>query len=109
MKESDKIKKILKEHKKLFEMTDMDVAESMKGQWFFSRYNKKDNYYDVFVRFKTAKELADIMLNELAIDILATIDCEPEDNPVLDNFADDVEMKASYQSHIERLLEYQGR
>lgn len=108
MTENEKIKKILEEYKALFEITDMDVAESIKGQWYFSRYNKEDEYYDCFVRFETAKELAEIMLGELAMDIFTTIDCEPEEKPVIGNFADDVEMKASYQPHIERLIKYLG-
>ena len=109
MNENEKIKKLVEEYKGLFEVTDMDVAESMKGQWFFSRYDKENDYYDVFVRFETAKELAEIILGELAMDIFVTIDCEPEDVPKFHNFADDVEMKACYQPHIERLMEYLGK
>ena len=106
MNEKEKIKKILEEYKELFEVTDMDVAESMKGQWFFCRYNKEYDYYDVFARFETAKELAEIILGELAMDIFSTIDCEPENPPAFDNFADDVELKACYQPHIDRLMNY---
>ena len=105
---SKEIEALLKEHKALFEVTDMDVAQSLKGDWFFTRYNKEDGYYDALVRFETAKELAEIMLGELAIDIFATIDCEPEELPKMHNFADDVEMKASYEPHIKRLIEYLG-
>lgn len=108
MKEREKINKILEDYKALFEVTDFDVAESLKGQWYFSRYNKELNYYDTFVRFETAKELAEIMLGELAIDIFTTIDCKPEGCPSLDDFADDVEMKVCYQPHIDRLIEYLG-
>jgi len=43
MNERNKIKKILEEYRGIFEVTDMDVAESMKGQWFFTRYNKDYN------------------------------------------------------------------
>ena len=106
--QTEKIKKLLEEHKALFEVTDMDVAQSMKGDWIFTRYNKDDGYYDALVRFETAEELAEIILGELAIDIFATIDCEPEEQPKMHNFADDVEMKASYEPHIKRLMEYLG-
>lgn len=106
MNENEKIKKLLKEYKALFDVTDMDVAESQKGQWFFSRYNKEHDYFDALIRFKTAKELAEIMLGELATDILTSIDCEPEGIPEFDNFADDLEMKACYQPYIERLIAY---
>lgn len=108
MQEKKKIEKLLKEHKALFKITDMDVAQSLKGQWFFSRYNKEYDYYDCLVRFETAKELAEIILGELSIDIFSSIDCEPEEQPTLRDFADDLEMKASYQPHIERLIEYLG-
>ena len=109
MNEKQKIQSILENYKGLFEVTDMDVAESVKGCWYFSRYNKEYDYYDVFTRFETAEELAEIILGELAMDILTSIDCEPEQTPVYDNFADDVEMKACYQPYIDRLMEYLGR
>ncbi|MBQ2901004.1 MAG: hypothetical protein IJE49_04095 [Agathobacter sp.] len=109
MTEKQKIKKILKEFRAIFRVTDMDVAESLKGEWFFSRYNKENHYYDVFTRFETAEELAEILLGELASDIYTTIDCAPEEAPSFYNFANDVEMKACYQPHIERLLEYLGK
>lgn len=106
MTEKEKIKKIVTDYKALFEVTDFDVAESLKGQWYLSRYNKELDYYDTFVRFKTAKELAEILLGELAIDIFTSIDCEPEETPTFENFANDVDMKACYQPHIERLMKY---
>lgn len=108
MSENEKIKKLLEEYKALFEVTDMDVAESVKGKWYFSRFNEEEDYYDSFIRFETAKELAEIILGELAMDIFATIDSEPETRTSFDNFADDVEMKACYQPHIDRLIEYLG-
>ena len=108
MSEKQKIRMLVKEHKALLKATDMDVAESMKGQWFFSRYNKEYDYYDCLIRFETAKELAEIILGELASDIFVTIDCESEDKPEFPNFADALEMKACYQPHIERLMEYLG-
>lgn len=106
MNENEKIKKLLEEHKALFEVTDMDVAESMKGQWFFSRYNKEIDFYEVLVRFTTAKELAEIIAGELATDLLATVDSAPEETPKPYNFADDLEMEACYKPHIERLIAY---
>ena len=106
MQEKEKIVKLIEEHKALFEITDMDVAESMKGQWLFSRYNSEHDGYDSLVHFETAKELAEIILGELTIDIFVTIDCEPEEHPKMHNFADDVEMKACYQPYIDRLIEY---
>lgn len=109
MQEKEKIKKLITEHRALFDVTDMDVAESMKGQWFFSRFNEEDDYYDSLVRFETAEDLAQIMLGEMAMDIFSTIDCEPEKIQDLRDFADEIEMKEFYQPHIERLLTYLGK
>ena len=106
MSENEKIKKLIEEHKALFEVTNMDVAETMKGQWFFSRYNKEMDYYDVITRFETAEELAEIVLGELATDLFVTIDCAPEEPPKYKNLANDLDMESSYQPHIERLIEY---
>ena len=109
MTEREKILKLVEEHKAIFEVTDMDVVETRKGNWLFCRYNEEDGYYDALVHFKTAEDLAEIMLGELALDIFTTIDCEPEEMPMFQNFADDVEMKDTYEPHIERLLQYLGK
>lgn len=106
MTERQKIKKLIKEYKGIFKVTDMDVAESIKGEWFFSRHDREYDIYDVLIRFKTARELAEIILGELATDIFITIDCEPEEQPKMHNFADDLNMKACYQPYIDRLLKY---
>lgn len=106
MTENEKIKKLIEEHKALFEATDMDVAESMKGQWFFSRYNEETDYYEALVRFQTAKELAEIIAGELSTDLLAAVDSAPEEPPKPYNFANYLDMEASYKPQIERLLEY---
>jgi len=108
MTEKQKIKKLISKFKPLFEVTDMDVAESIKGEWFFCRYNPENKYYDVLARFETAEELAEIMLGEIASDVLTTIDCVPEE-PSYHNFADDLEMESTYQPQIERLIEYLGK
>lgn len=109
MTEREKIKKLMEKHKAIFDVTDMDVAESQKGRWIFTRYNDKFGYYDSLIHFETARELAEIMLGELAMDIFTSIDSEPEDQPEFHNFADSIEMKASYQPHIERLIAYLGK
>lgn len=109
MTEKEKIIKLIEKYQAIFDITDMDVAESRKGHWLFTRYNEENGYYDAIVHFETAKDLAEILLGELATDIFLTIDCEPEEKPNFPNFADDLEMKESYQPHIERLLEYLGK
>ena len=57
MKESTKIKKIIKEYKNLFDITDMDICQSIKGRWYFFRWNQKFKYYDCYTEFETAEEL----------------------------------------------------
>lgn len=108
MSEHEKIKKLVEKVKALLLATDMDVSESIKGHWFFSRYNEEFDYYDVLAQFKTAEELAEIILGELSSDMFTTIDAESNS---LDyrNYADDIEMKESYQPYIDRLLEYLGK
>ena len=106
MNETQKIRKLIKEHEAIFQITDFDVAESTKGHWIFCRYNPVNKYYDVIAPFETAEELATLMVGELALDIFTSIDCEPEEQPVFENFADHVEMADSYKPHIKRLMEY---
>ena len=106
MTETQKIRMLIEEYEELFKVTDFDVAESTKGHWIFCRYNSENKYYDVIAPFETAEELATLMVGELAIDIFSTIDCEPEEQPVFQNFADNIEMVDSYKPHIKRLLEY---
>ena len=109
MKEKEKIKNLIKNHKAILKATDMDVAESMKGQWFFTRYNKENDYYDALIRFETADELAEIILGELASDIFATIERDTSDIEQGQNLADDLELHVNYAPHIERLLAYLGK
>ena len=106
MDENQKIKMLIKEHEAIFNITDFDVAESTKGHWIFCRYNKVNGYYDVLAPFETAKELATLLVGELAMDIFTTIDSEPEEQPVFDNFADNVQMVDFYEPYIKRLLDY---
>ncbi len=106
MTEKEIINKLIEEHKALFEATDMDVAMSMKGRWYFSRYNEEFDYYDAIASFKTAKELATILLGEIALDIFTTIDGEMEEPIEYKNLADELVDAESYKPHIERLIEY---
>ena len=106
MNEKAKIEKLIEEHKALFEATNMDVAASIKGKWYFSRYNEEFDYYDVIVPFKTAKELATILLGEIGTDIFITIDGECEEPAQYNNLANDLSEIDTYKPCIERLMEY---
>ena len=109
MKEKEKIKQVLKENKALIKSTDIDVAESLKGQWFFMRYNPEMDYYDVITRFETAEELIEILLGELSMDLYSSVDSTSEDGQDYKNLADDVDLKAEYKPYIERLIKYMNK
>lgn len=106
MTEKEKILKLLENHKDLFKATDMDVFESVKGQWFFTRYNSEFDYFDAIATFKTAEELARIILGEISADLFVTIDGCSEDTFEYTNLVDDVIEADDYQENIDRLLEY---
>ena len=106
MTENQKIRKLVKEYKGLLKATNMDVAESVKGQWFFSRYDKRNDFYELLIRFETAMELAEIILGELSTDIFTSIDAAPEESPKPYNYANDLDMEATYKPYIERLIAY---
>ena len=109
MTEMDKINRILEECKGIFEVTNMDVAKSLKGMCYFTRYDESNDEYDCFIRFETAEELAELMLGELAVDIMSFVDAEPDEQPEIGKFIDRVEIEASYKPNIERLMEYLGK
>ena len=109
MNEREKIIKLLEKYQAIFDTTDMDVAESRKGHWLFLRFNDENGYFDAVAHFETAEELAEIMLGELAMDIMATIDGRETELPAYENVADDLVTLEDYEPHITRLLEYLGR
>ena len=106
MQERERIIRILEENKALLEATNMDVSESLKGYWFFTRYNPEHDYFDAVVSFKTADELAKILLGEIALDIFTTIDGGLEELLQYRNLADDIEEAEFYKPHVERLMKY---
>lgn len=109
MTEREKIIELIEKYQRIFDVTNMDVVESPKGQWLFTRFEEEQEYYDAIVHFKTAKELAEILVGELSADILSTVDAAPEEKPKFTNFADDLAMIEEYKPHVERLLEYLGK
>ena len=40
MSEREKIIELIKSHQAVFDSTDMDIVESPKGHWLFTRYNE---------------------------------------------------------------------
>ena len=77
MNKDKAIKKLVTKYKTILENTDMDICESMKGKWYFVRYDEEYNIYERFLEFETAEELIEILTGELAIDMLLTIEEDP--------------------------------
>lgn len=106
MTEKEKIEIIIKEYKSFFEATDMDVCQSIKGKWYFSKKDSKDNFYECFREFKTAEELIEMILGELALDMACAIEKEVDTADYdHDNLADLLDMRFDYKKVIEELPE----
>ncbi len=68
MTETQKIEKLLEKYGPYFRLNDMDVCRSLKGKWYFFRYDEKYDNYEIFTRFETASELIQLVIGELAMD-----------------------------------------
>lgn len=69
MTEDQKIRQILDQYSSYFKHSDADVGHTQKGVWFFYEYDKKNDYYNSFIRFETAREL-ELLIAELGADDL---------------------------------------
>jgi len=108
MTEAEKIKSIITKHKAIFDGTDMDICQSIKGRWYFSRYNKEYNYYDCFREFDTADELVKIVLGELAFDMYYVINKNEEfqlPEYAYENISDILDTEIDYTKAITDLWE----
>lgn len=69
MSEDKKIEALIQQYKFIFDTTNADVCHTIKGVWFFYRYNEKYENYECFIRFKTADELKQIIIGEMVSDV----------------------------------------
>jgi len=85
MTEREKVEAVIEKYKDMFAGEDgMDVAVSVKGDFFFYTFSQEYNYYDHFVKFKTAEELEKLIIGNLANDV----------NCILEPLADELEMQS---------------
>ena len=74
MTEKQRIVSVMEKNKAYFEnVRDVDVAFSAKGEYFFYEYNEKYNDYPTFVKFSTAKELEQIIEENIATDFCVNL------------------------------------
>ena len=74
MTEKQRIVSVMEKNKAYFEnVRDVDVAFSAKGEYFFYEYNEKYNDYPTLVKFSTAKELEQIIEENIATDFCVNL------------------------------------
>lgn len=78
MTEEQKIRQIIDQYSSYFEHSDADVGHTQKGVWFFYEYDKEHDYYNSFIRFKTAKELEHLIASLAADDLNVLIEVGAE-------------------------------
>lgn len=68
--EEQKIKQLIEEHRVFLKKQGIDVAQSVQNnRWFCYQYNEQYKYYDFYTEFATAKELADIILDQMTFEL----------------------------------------
>lgn len=98
------IRELIKKYKSVLKNTDMDICESVKGRWYFMRYDKEYDVYDKFLEFDTAEELIKILTGELAVDMTLAIGEEPEFPEYShSDLADDLDFEFDYRKAIAAL------
>ena len=106
MENKNTIKELIKKYKVILKNSDMDICESVKGRWYFMRYDKEYDVYDKFLEFETAEELIEILTGELAVDMTLTIGNEPEiPEYSQSDLADELDFGYDYRKAIEALSE----
>lgn len=107
MSEREKIEKLIEEYADLFKKTNMDICRSLKGKYFFFRFNKKYNNFECYSEFETAEELLKIIVGELAIDINYLLEKNLKLPKRLHyDLADYIEQPVEYDNNIEKLAQY---
>mgnify|MGYP003293596830 FL=1 len=71
------IEKFINDYRAFLENNNIDIAKStIDKEWFVYRYDKEYGYYDFFLRFTTAFELVDIIIDEIRFELYCAIDKE---------------------------------
>lgn len=79
MNEETKIQSVIEEYQDYLNKTNSDVCHSIKGVWFFFRYDSKNNIYECFYQFFTADELERIIIGEIIESINIALECTAEE------------------------------
>ena len=84
MTEREKVQMVIDKYRELFDGEDgMDVAISVKGEFFFYTFSQEYDYYEHFVKFHTAEELEKLIIGNMVNDA----------NCILEPLADELEMQ----------------
>lgn len=73
----EEIENFINDYRAFLANNNIDVAKStIDNTWFVYRYDKEYGYYDFFLRFTTASELVDIIIDEMRFELYCAIDKE---------------------------------
>lgn len=106
MSEDKKIEELIKKYKEYFDNSNADVCKTIKGVWFFYRYDTKTDYFECFYRFNTADELKRIIESEIFYDMSYAIE-STADNIVSNMKSYDINNCGSdwnYREHMDILI-----
>lgn len=106
MSEDKKIEKVISKYRSFLDNSDADISKSIKGVWHFYRYNKEYKNYDCFIRFKTASDLENIILSEVADDMNLALESVADTITYSYGYenVEDVPKTSDYEENIKRLI-----
>ena len=77
IKIDEEIENFINDYRAFLQNNNIDIAKStIDNMWFVYRYDKNYGYYDFFLRFTTASELVDIIIDEMRFELYCAIDKE---------------------------------
>lgn len=80
--ENRKIEKFIAENQSFLSARNIDIAHScINGDWFVYCEHPRYHNYEYYLKFKTAKELVDILTQELHFEMYCCIGEEPAPPP----------------------------
>ena len=104
-KMDEEIENFINDYRAFLQNNNIDIAKStIDNTWFVYRYDKNYGYYDFFLRFTTASELVDIIIDEMRFELYCAIDKEI-DSPNCVEFAL-ADMISGYYKNKEKKTEF---
>lgn len=95
MSEESKIQNIIKQYEDFFKNSSADIASTIKGERFFYLTDEVSGEISNLVRFKTAKELEQIILHEITDDLNFSLEVG------LENISTDINERDIAHEHCE--------